>query len=186
MKEQKKPDLRTQKTYDALMDAMRELLVEKDFDKVTVRELCGRARTRTATFYNHFSDKYDFVAFMVRQEHVRKFEFDDGKDPVGIGDYLNELVRSAYNYLDDNSDLLMSLRRNDFLLGLVYTASEDFMAKIKGQIVTYWKASGSEPSVDPDIATEADWRARWRCYGRNGSVLILPKLSERIHCHLVI
>ena len=67
MKE-KRTDLRTQKVYDALIEAFTELLSEKTFEKITVKELCDRARTRTATFYNHFEDKYDFFAFMILEK----------------------------------------------------------------------------------------------------------------------
>lgn len=36
-------DLRTQKIYDALINAFSELLEEKDFEKITVKELCEKA-----------------------------------------------------------------------------------------------------------------------------------------------
>ncbi|WP_164683529.1 TetR/AcrR family transcriptional regulator [Streptococcus hyointestinalis] len=59
-------DLRTQKIYAALIQAMEDLLDEKSFERITVRELCAKVQTRTATFYNHFSDKYDFFSFMIQ------------------------------------------------------------------------------------------------------------------------
>lgn len=64
-------DLRSEKTFDALTTAMQELLSENPMESITVKELCERARTRTATFYNHFSDKYDFFDFMVRRTHKK-------------------------------------------------------------------------------------------------------------------
>ncbi|MGN1165739.1 MAG: TetR/AcrR family transcriptional regulator [Lachnospiraceae bacterium] len=64
---EKKLDLRVQKTYDALSNTFLALLSEKDFADITVNELCERAMIRRATFYTHFSDKYDFFAFFMRQ-----------------------------------------------------------------------------------------------------------------------
>lgn len=54
-------DLRVSKTHTALIDSLESLLKSKDFDRITVKELCDSANIRTATFYNHFSDKYDFL-----------------------------------------------------------------------------------------------------------------------------
>ena len=64
----KKLDLRTQKIYVALIKAFEELLQEKSFEEITINELCDQAQTRRATFYKHFSDKYDFFQFMLNCE----------------------------------------------------------------------------------------------------------------------
>ena len=60
-------DLRVQKTYRSLTQAMQELLSEKGLDEITVTELCERAQTRKATFYKHFGDKYELFTFMIRE-----------------------------------------------------------------------------------------------------------------------
>ena len=62
----KKLDLRAKKIYDALIKAFEELLEEKSFEEITINELCDRAQTRRATFYKHFSDKYEFFQFMLK------------------------------------------------------------------------------------------------------------------------
>ena len=59
-------DLRIQKTYAALTREFTALLKEKRFEQITVKELCDAAMVRTATFYNHFSDKYEFADFVIR------------------------------------------------------------------------------------------------------------------------
>ncbi len=60
-------DLRVQKTYRNLTQAMQELLSEKGLDEITVTELCERAQTRKATFYKHFGDKYELFTFIIRE-----------------------------------------------------------------------------------------------------------------------
>lgn len=57
-----KRDLRVQKTYTALFSAFENLITKKNFEDITVRELCDLALVRTATFYKHFTDKYDFLS----------------------------------------------------------------------------------------------------------------------------
>ena len=61
-------DLRVQKTYSALTTSFEELLREKEFDKITVNELCTRALVRRPTFYKHFLDKYDFLSFFFKDK----------------------------------------------------------------------------------------------------------------------
>ncbi len=56
-----KEDLRVRKTKKALFDAFIKLLSEKPYDEITVNELCDAAGIRRATFYKHYSDKYDFL-----------------------------------------------------------------------------------------------------------------------------
>ena len=55
-----KIDLRIVKTHKKLTDALAEMMNEMPFDDITVFNLCERANIRRATFYKHYSDKYDF------------------------------------------------------------------------------------------------------------------------------
>ena len=59
-------DLRVIKTQKALLDTFMEMLSEQPFDNITVNNLCEQALVRRATFYKHFTDKYDFFAFFIR------------------------------------------------------------------------------------------------------------------------
>ncbi len=56
-----KEDLRVRRTKKALFDAFMQLLSEKSFDAITINELCEAAGVRRATFYKHYTDKFDFL-----------------------------------------------------------------------------------------------------------------------------
>ncbi len=45
-------------------DKMRELMKYKSIDKIRVTEICKAAEIERPTFYYHFRDKYDLVAWM--------------------------------------------------------------------------------------------------------------------------
>ncbi|MGN0333770.1 MAG: TetR/AcrR family transcriptional regulator [Lachnospiraceae bacterium] len=97
---EKKLDLRVQKTYDALSNTFLALLSEKDFADITVNELCERSMIRRATFYTHFSDKYDFFTFFMRQ----------------IEDSFYSDYKKEYNAENDTSYFLYMLKETiDFL-----------------------------------------------------------------------
>jgi AcrR family transcriptional regulator len=57
----KKEDLRIIKTQRALMNALRTLLNLRNFNKITVNDLCEEALISRAAFYSHYDDKYDLL-----------------------------------------------------------------------------------------------------------------------------
>ncbi len=61
-----KEDLRIVKTKHSLTVAFFSMLDDTDFDNITVNNLCERAGIRRATFYKHFSDKNDFLTFLIK------------------------------------------------------------------------------------------------------------------------
>ena len=60
-------DLRVVKTIEAIKSAFEELICEKDYDKITVKELCGRARINKKTFY-HYYETLDFLLAELQTE----------------------------------------------------------------------------------------------------------------------
>src|SRR6266545_1260869 len=50
-------DRRVQKTRKLLQDALIELVVEKSYESVSIREILDRANVGRSTFYAHFQDK---------------------------------------------------------------------------------------------------------------------------------
>ena len=47
-----------------IADKMREIMKHKSLDKIRVTEICKAADIERTTFYYHFEDKYDLVAWM--------------------------------------------------------------------------------------------------------------------------
>lgn len=47
-----------------IADKMRELMKHKSIEKIRVTEICKAAEIERPTFYYHFKDKYDLVAWM--------------------------------------------------------------------------------------------------------------------------
>ncbi|MBK9750868.1 MAG: TetR/AcrR family transcriptional regulator [Chloroflexi bacterium] len=61
-KSSKSEDLRVRRTRKLVWEALMELILERDFDFVTVNDICERAMVHRTTFYNHFQDKFDLLA----------------------------------------------------------------------------------------------------------------------------
>ncbi|MFB6467032.1 TetR/AcrR family transcriptional regulator [Cytobacillus sp. Hz8] len=56
-----KSDPRVVRTKQLILDAFTDLIQEKDFKNITVRDITEKATINRATFYMHFTDKYDLL-----------------------------------------------------------------------------------------------------------------------------
>ena len=51
-------------TKRALAQALKELMQEKSFEKISISDICDRCQMNRKSFYYHFIDKYDFDYFL--------------------------------------------------------------------------------------------------------------------------
>jgi AcrR family transcriptional regulator len=58
----KPTDRRVQRTQELLLDALRRLLMEQGYERLTIQEILDRAGVGRATFYAHYSSKDDLMA----------------------------------------------------------------------------------------------------------------------------
>ncbi|WP_217593164.1 TetR/AcrR family transcriptional regulator [Cohnella sp. GbtcB17] len=61
-------DRRARRTVRLLKQSFRELVEEKGFDAVTVRDIAERADVNRGTFYAHFPDKYSLLDLVIREK----------------------------------------------------------------------------------------------------------------------
>lgn len=104
----KKTDVRVQRTYALLMNAMMELMREKDFENLSVSEICDKAGVHRATFYKHFDDKLEFIRYCF-QNQLAGLEIDGLiKDPTpeNLRDGIMYCVNEIFKFVDKNIALL--------------------------------------------------------------------------------
>ena len=54
-------DLRVVRTKTAIRNALVELIEEKGFDAITVKDITTKANINRGTFYAHYQDKFDLM-----------------------------------------------------------------------------------------------------------------------------
>ena len=54
-----KRQLQAEQTKDRLFNAAVDLLSERDFDDITIRDIVARANVSIGTFYNYYSTKME-------------------------------------------------------------------------------------------------------------------------------
>lgn len=51
-----------------LAKSLKKLVIEKPFEKITIKQIADGAGVIRVTFYNHFQDKYDLLAWIVERD----------------------------------------------------------------------------------------------------------------------
>src|ERR1700681_669335 len=95
-------DPRIRRTRQLLQDALRNLLKQKEFDKIPVQDITEAATVNRATFYAHYEDKFALLGELIRVTFLdllaqRGAKFDGGCFHViilAVCDYLSELQKS--------------------------------------------------------------------------------------------
>jgi len=78
-------DPRVRRTRRLLFEALQALLLEKDFEKISVQDIAERAALNRVTFYDHYPDKFALLESMVHErferllvKHGLRFDVCDG------------------------------------------------------------------------------------------------------------
>ncbi len=61
-------DPRVTRTRKLIREALVSLLVDRNFESITVQDIAGRATVNRATFYAHFTDKFALLDAMIRED----------------------------------------------------------------------------------------------------------------------
>ncbi len=67
-------DPRIRRTRHLLQDALKRLLEEKEFDKISVQDITEAATLNRATFYAHYTDKFALLGELIRVSFLQLLE----------------------------------------------------------------------------------------------------------------
>lgn len=129
-----KEDARVIRTKMKLFASFKELLSEKTFEEITINEICIRSDIRRATFYKHFSDKYDFLAGLTR--HLRynfekKFNSEKVLGENNLLDYYLEYFKAIVDFLDKNEEIVNLIFDSNMTSSLVSVIVEENYKRTK-------------------------------------------------------
>ncbi len=60
--------IRKKTTKEILGESIRELAMQRSLDKISVKEIAENCGVTSATFYNHFRDKFDLIAWVLNSQ----------------------------------------------------------------------------------------------------------------------
>lgn len=146
-------DLRVQKTIEAIHKTFEEMICEMDYEKITVKELCERARINKKTFYRYYDVLDDLLSELqnimtrVYLERIADYRIPEELDKINREFFLYSVEKGlvyekitcsgSYNYIRNkmvNNVMsstwgkstwlqLLDTYKQNILLGFVQSAS---------------------------------------------------------------
>ncbi|MBQ6131436.1 MAG: TetR/AcrR family transcriptional regulator C-terminal domain-containing protein [Selenomonadaceae bacterium] len=95
-----------QKTKELLAESLKELAKFKSVDKITIRELTKNCGLTSPTFYNHFRDKYDLMAWIYNRRVEASMK------NFGHGDSLEDVICKWMEIVLEDEDFYVNLLKN--------------------------------------------------------------------------
>ena len=95
-----------QTTKDLLAESLKDLAQVKSVDKITVKELTRNCGLTAPTFYNHFRDKYELMAWIYNQRVETSLK------NLGSGDSFEDVICEWMEIARKDEKFYMNLLKN--------------------------------------------------------------------------
>ena len=113
-----KNNRRTQMTRMLLRTALTELMGEKPFAQITIKDICERADLNRTTFYLHYTDQNDLLLDVENEVYRKTLKYLENVRPT---DDAPGMIRTFLDYIKEQEDL--------FRILLLDAGAEDFRGR---------------------------------------------------------
>lgn len=152
-----KLDPRIRRTRGLLQDALKRLLEEKEFDKITIQDIAVAATLNRATFYAHYPDKFALLEELTRVSFLQLLECRKIRFDGSCATAFHPIVLAVCDYLAELQKSRASKQRQfeAFVEGTV-------IDQIRIILMDGYKKHPSESSINPELIAAT---ASWAIYG---------------------
>ncbi len=144
-----KVDARVIRTKEKLVSSFMDLIGKDKFENITVNDICEHANVKRATFYKHYTDKYDFFKYVVvtlRDSFDEKWNKRDAQD---LSDYFSGYAFSLIDFFDSHDDVISKLCQSTVSSTMFSIALSQNLTDTKLKLEAVGtKAQGSAHSVN--------------------------------------
>ncbi|MFC6323636.1 TetR/AcrR family transcriptional regulator [Companilactobacillus baiquanensis] len=137
--------LGAKRTLKAFRMALFEALGEKEFDKITVNDICKKSEYPRATFYNYFDDKYDLLQYFwsyIGKDILSKIS-DDSDDEEGIISIFNLLL----DFFDRHQDLVKNITKNNGVDSNLWRSMSGYLRQEANKLVYDYCSTNNQIEV---------------------------------------
>lgn len=120
----------------AIADAMKSLMREKSFGKISVGDICERCGMNRKSFYYHFRDKYDLVSWIYDIEFYTLIQQRDCGSWIEV---MEEICRYLYS------------EREFYINAFMVTGQNSFCDYFKQTISELWQTFSDEPAFETSV-----------------------------------
>lgn len=103
-----KIDRRVRKTRNQLKNGLAQLMMEKNINEITVKELVETVDINRSTFYLHYSDIYNLLE-VIEDEILQEIQTLIDENPMGVEDNTFLFMEGIFTVLHENRDICMAL-----------------------------------------------------------------------------
>lgn len=147
-------DLRVIRTKQSIREALVDLIEEKGFEAITVKDITTRAKINRGTFYAHYQDKFDLMTkceeeIMHEMTRIAKQNFPGliavlevetptvAQNPIAISmlEYINKNSEFMKAMLGTNGNLNFQSRLKDFIWKTIFTDGSNSFIKEENLLV---------------------------------------------------
>ncbi len=107
-----------------IADKMKDLMKRKTIDKIRITEICEAAEIERSTFYYHFRDKYELVAWIFFQAADRTDVIDIQDAAAGMKQMKNDMLFYKRAYEDTSQNALWQYMLEYFVRKYTILAKE--------------------------------------------------------------
>lgn len=172
-----KNDPRVIRTKKLILEAFAELIQEKDFKDITVRDITEKATINRATFYAHFTDKYELLDLSLLDGYRENLH-----QRLSCHDLLNHqsLTNLLLSMCQYHQELSGQCSRNYDSLGDHF--QKKMIEELQKNILHFFENVGPITEEHKAIATTLSWGIYGAAYSWNmeGRKIPAAQLAEEM------
>lgn len=122
-------DVRIIKNKRGIESALLNLLQEKDYTHITIRDICNASLTSRSTFYSHYLDKYDLLGKIVQ----RYADIIEQKVQIRFSQIKSNNIEAIFK---DTAQIYLQHKENLKILLKIHVPNGDLRAQIEEILFT--------------------------------------------------
>ncbi len=134
-----KEDIRIVRTRKLLCDALLDMMQTDSIEHISVIDICNKSLINRATFYKHFEDKYDLLAYAleeIKREINRGFIINKS-DLNTPQDALRALFTTTTAYFFDNRSRVSNLIKHNMHTKVISCVKDSIADSIESLVSGY-------------------------------------------------
>lgn len=116
-------------TKNALALALKKLMEEKDFEQISIADICNACDLNRKSFYYHFMDKYDLVNWIFYTGFFENVKLDTCKDFWGFFEEVSEYLYSERLFYKSAFKIEGQNSFQEYFLQTIYPVSAYYFDK---------------------------------------------------------
>lgn len=148
-------DLRAVKTRAAIQSHFLDLLLEKNFNEITVKNIARAANIGRGTFYLHYEDKFDLLGKLMDEGltatidnfHPHEY-FQNGRV---IPDRIVHFALEIFDHFSNNERFFRAMLFNEGISSFRYRMQQRFLQKFRHEVQDLPAAGGVSDPITMEI-----------------------------------